>query len=65
MKYGLNKINVKLFTQQMGKNTIKRVKGNNVKVFFQGLHMTCVIFVLVYNLIFNILSTLVNIIFYI
>jgi hypothetical protein len=30
--------------------TIKGTKGTKVKVFFQGLHMACVIFVLVYNL---------------
>jgi hypothetical protein len=65
MKYGLNKINVKLFTEQMGENTIKKAKGNKVKVLFQGLQMTCVIFVLVYNFIFYILSTFVNITFYI
>jgi hypothetical protein len=29
---------------------IKRVKGAMVKIFFQGLHMTRVIYVLVYNL---------------
>jgi hypothetical protein len=32
-----------------GENMIKRVKGTKVKVHFQELHMTCVIFVLVYN----------------
>jgi len=63
MKYGLHKINVKLFTEQMGENIIKKAKGNKVKVLFQGLHMTCVIFVLVYNFIFYILSTFVNITF--
>jgi hypothetical protein len=31
-----------------------------VKVFFQELHMTCVIFVLVYNLKFCILNTHFN-----
>jgi hypothetical protein len=31
---------------QVGENTIEGAKGAKVKVFFQGLHMTCVIFVL-------------------
>jgi hypothetical protein len=31
---------------------VKGTKGPNVKVIFQGLHMTCVIFALFYNLIF-------------
>jgi hypothetical protein len=35
---------------QMGENTIKGAKGIKVKVVFQLLHMTHVIFVLVYNL---------------
>jgi hypothetical protein len=34
----------------LGENMIKGTKGDKVKVLFQGLHMTCVIFVLVYNL---------------
>ncbi len=33
----------------LGENTIKRAKGAKVEVLFQGLHMTCVTFVLVYN----------------
>jgi len=33
-----------------GENTIKRDMGTKVKVLFQGLHMTHVIYVLVYNL---------------
>ncbi len=33
----------------MGENIVKRAKGTKVKVIFQGLHMTHVIFVLVYN----------------
>jgi hypothetical protein len=36
---------------------VKRAKGAKVKVLFQGLHMTCVIYVLVYNLKFYILDT--------
>jgi hypothetical protein len=34
----------------VGENIIKVVKNVKVKVIFQGLHMTHVIFVLVYNL---------------
>jgi hypothetical protein len=30
-------------------HTIKGVRGTKVKVIFQGLHMTCVIYMLVYN----------------
>jgi uncharacterized membrane protein YagU involved in acid resistance len=33
------------------------IKGAKVKVIFQGLHMTHVIFTLVYNLTFCILNT--------
>jgi hypothetical protein len=33
----------------MDENTIKGTKGTKVKVIFQGLHMTHVIFMLVYN----------------
>jgi hypothetical protein len=43
-----------------GENTIKRAMGANVKVLFQGLHMTCVISMLVYNLKFYILDTQYN-----
>jgi phosphatidylglycerophosphate synthase len=43
---------------QMGEITIKGARGAKVKVFFQGLHITCVIFVLVYNLRICILGTL-------
>jgi hypothetical protein len=32
-----------------GENTVKGAKGAKVKVLFQKLHLTCVIFVLVYN----------------
>jgi hypothetical protein len=41
----------------------KGTKGAKVKVFFQGLHMTHVIFVLVYNLNFFISDNPFNIIF--
>jgi hypothetical protein len=60
MKYCLNKINIRLFTQQMGENTVKEARGTKVKVLFQGLHMTCVIYVLVYNFIICILTTVIN-----
>jgi hypothetical protein len=49
----------------MGENTIKGVKNAKVKVIFQGIHMTHVIFVLVYNLKFCILGTPFNTAFYI
>jgi hypothetical protein len=42
---------------------VKKAKGTKVKVFFQGLHMIHVIFVLVYNLKIYILSTPFNIAF--
>jgi hypothetical protein len=34
----------------LGTNMVKGAKGAKLKVFFQGLHMTHVIFALVYNL---------------
>jgi hypothetical protein len=34
---------------QNGENMVKGTKGAKVEVIFQGLHITCVIFVLVYN----------------
>jgi hypothetical protein len=40
----------------MGENTIKGVRVTKVKVFFQGLDMTCVIYVLIYNFKFCILD---------
>jgi hypothetical protein len=42
---------------------VKRAMDAKVKVLFQGLHMTCVIFVLVYNLKFCISDTPFNIAF--
>jgi hypothetical protein len=41
-------------------NMVKGAKGAKLKVLFQGLHMICVIFMLVYNLKFCILSTPFN-----
>jgi hypothetical protein len=35
---------------QMGENIVKGAKGAKVKIIFQRLHMTHVVFVLVYNL---------------
>jgi hypothetical protein len=32
-----------------GENMVKGAKGAKIKVIFQGLHMTHVVFVLVYN----------------
>jgi len=43
-----------------GEVTVKGDKVTKVKVFFQGLHMTCVIFALVYNLKFCVLDTPFN-----
>jgi hypothetical protein len=43
--------------------TIKGAKGAKVNVNFQGLHMTNVIFALVYNLKFYILNTPFNVTF--
>ncbi len=48
---------------QKGEITVKGPKCTKVKVLFQGLHMTCVIFVLVYNLKFYNLETPFNIAF--
>jgi hypothetical protein len=42
---------------------VKRARGTKVKVLFQGLHMTHVIFVLVYNFIIYILGTFFNTVF--
>jgi hypothetical protein len=44
-----------------GGNRIKGAKGTKVKVIFQGWHMTHVIYLLVYNLVFSILDTQFNI----
>jgi len=38
------------YRNHWGEITVKRARGAKVKIFFQGLHMTCVIFALVYNL---------------
>jgi len=32
-----------------GENMLKTAMGNKVKIFFQGVHITCVISMLVYN----------------
>jgi len=45
----------------MAESMIKGAKGVNVKVLFQGLHMTHVISMLVYNFKFYILGTPFNI----
>jgi hypothetical protein len=47
----------------MGENIVKGTKGAKVKVFFQRLYISRVIFVLVYNLNFFISSTQFNITF--
>jgi hypothetical protein len=38
---------------KMCENTIKGIKGVKVKILFQGLHMTRIIFMLIYNLNFT------------
>jgi len=48
------------FNLMWGEIMIKGAKGTKVKVLFQGLHMTCVIFVLVYNFKLYILDTPFN-----
>jgi hypothetical protein len=45
----------------LGEITVKGIRGTKVKVLFQGVHMTGVIFALVYNLKFCILNTPFNI----
>jgi len=52
-----------LLDEQVGEIMVKRAKGAKVKVLFQGLHMTHVIFALVFNLKFCILDTPFNIAF--
>jgi hypothetical protein len=44
----------------LDENTVKGAKGSKVKVFFQGLHMKCVTFVLVYKFIICISSAPFN-----
>jgi hypothetical protein len=39
---------------------VKGARGTKVKVLLQELHMTRVIFALIYNLLFNILDTSFN-----
>jgi hypothetical protein len=46
----MDKAIVKEMKKGRGENMVKGAKGTKVKVFFQGLHMKRVIFVLVYNL---------------
>jgi hypothetical protein len=46
-----------------GEIMVEGARGAKVNVNFQGLHMTHVIFVLVYNLKFCILNTLFNVAF--
>jgi hypothetical protein len=48
-----------------GEIMVKGTRDTKVKVFFQGLHMTCVIYAFVYNLKFCISNTPFNIAFYI
>jgi len=39
-----------IFWKWLGENMVKKAKGAKVKIIFLRLHMTHVIFVLVYNL---------------
>jgi hypothetical protein len=43
-----------------GEIMVKGAMGAKIKVFFQRLHMPCVIYVLLHNLFFCILDTLFN-----
>jgi hypothetical protein len=47
----------------MGENIVKGAGGVKIKIHFQGLHMTHVVFMLVYKLKFCILGTPFNIAF--
>jgi len=47
----------------MGENTIEGARGAKIKIHFQRLHMTYVVFVLVYKIKFSILGTPFNIAF--
>jgi hypothetical protein len=47
----------------MGENIVKRDMGTMVRILLQGLHITHVIFVLVYNFKFSIANTPLNIAF--
>jgi len=49
-----------IFNILEGENMVNGAKGAKVKVIFQGLHMTRVIFVLVYNFYFFILGISFN-----
>jgi hypothetical protein len=49
-----------LFYVMLGKITIKGAKGAKIKVFFQGLQMTHIIYVSVYNSKFCISNTPFN-----
>jgi hypothetical protein len=46
----MDKAIIKEMKKGRDENMVKGARGTKVKVFFQGLHMTHVIFVLVYNL---------------
>jgi hypothetical protein len=47
----------------VGEITVKGAMGAEVKIIFEGMHMTLVIFALVYNLKLCISNTLFNIAF--
>jgi hypothetical protein len=59
---GLSIVDNQMIIMPMGGKHGKGTTGAKVKVIFQGLHMTCVIFVLVYIFKFYILDTQFNIV---
>jgi hypothetical protein len=58
-----NKPSIEKKFQFLGEHIVKGAKGVKVKIPFQGLHMTRVIFVLLYNFKFFILDISFNIAF--
>jgi hypothetical protein len=62
-KYIVEKWIVHVQQLHLGENMVDKAKGAKVKVLFQGLHMTHVVFVLVYNFKLYILGSTFNISF--
>ncbi len=60
MDFFTNFFFLKFKSNPLGENMVKKAISAKVKILFQGLHMTQVIFVLVYNLKFCILDTQFN-----
>jgi len=61
--FHINNFPCHVWPRQQGENMAKGPTNIKVKVLFQGLHMTCVIFVLVYNFKFLISNIAFNITF--